>query len=155
MDTPYGYWYEALEIVARTMLRDDYQLMTSTKAIRKAVLLPDEAVTAYITQGDDAGVTLMLLTDHHRFVHVRFTGDEARHFALPLSRIHFLGGAVTGTASQMTEVQGFETVAFRFLLDTLPEPTPLALPAARPNSVGGMEEIAFVQKLLVALSERG
>ncbi len=151
MDSPYGYWYEALEIVARTMLRDDYTRMTNTKAIRKAALLPDEAVTAYITQGDDDGVTLLLLTDRCRFVRIRFEGDEARFVAVPASDIRFLGGEISGTTSQMTEVQGFATVAYRFVLHTPPEATVLSLPTAAPNSLLGNEEIAFAQQLLAAI----
>ena len=68
MDSPYGYWYEALEVVARTLRPDDWGAITATKAIRKAALLPDEAVTAYIADGDRDAVTLIVLTDRGRVV---------------------------------------------------------------------------------------
>lgn len=150
MDTPYGYWYMALEEVARTLQRDDSTIITDTKAIRKAILAPDEAVIAYITSGDNESVTLLVLTNFRRVVQVRFAGDTARHISIPLARVTFLGGAIDGIRSRMTEVAGFNAVAFRFVLEAA-EPIELTLPMSAPNSVAGREEIEFAQKLLGAL----
>lgn len=150
MDSPYGYWYMALEEVARTLHPEDPTLITDTKAIRKAVLAPDEAVTAYITSGDNEAVTLLALTNFRRVVQIRFAGDTVRHVSTPLSRITFLGGAVDGITSRMTEVAGFNAVAFRFVLEGT-EPIELTLPMSIPHSVAGREEIEFAQKLLGAL----
>lgn len=150
MDTPYGYWYMALEEVALTLRHDDPTTITDTKAIRKAILAPDEAVLSYITSGDNESVTLLVLTNFRRVVQIRFTGETARHVSVPLSRVTFLGGAIDGITSRMTEVAGFYAVAFRFVLEAT-EPIELTLPMNVPNSVAGREEIEFAQKLLGAL----
>ena len=153
MDRPYGYWYEALEVVARTLRPNDPDAITNTKAIRKAVLLPDEAATHYMAQmEDDTTLMLTLLTDRERLVRVRFMGDAAQHLAVPVRRITFLGGEFGGTASGTTEAWGLAPIGYHFLLDVPPEPLTLVLPTAPPNSVGGMEEIAFAQALLTAIS---
>ncbi len=156
-DTPYGHWYEALETVARTLRPDAPEAITSTKAIRKAVLLPDESVRHYMVQmEDETTLMLTLLTaspaKNARLVRVRFMGDAAQHLAVPTRHIHFLGGEFGGTASGTTEVWGLLPVAYHFLLDMPPEPLTLVLPTAPPNSVGGMEQIAFAQALLAAIS---
>ena len=150
MDTPYGYWYMALEEVARTLHGDDPTIITDTKAIRKAILAPDEAVISYITSGDSEGVTLLVLTNFRRVVQIRFAGDTARHISIPLARVTFLGGAIDGITSRMTEPAGFNAVAFRFVLEAA-ESIELTLPMSVPNSVAGREEIEFAQKLLGAL----
>jgi hypothetical protein len=150
VDTPYGYWYMALEEVARTLYADDPTVITETKAIRKAILAPDEAVISYITSGDSEGVTLLVLTNFRRVVQIRFAGDTARHVSIPLARIRFLGGAIDGITSRMTEPAGFNAVAFRFVLEA-EEPIEMTLPMSVPNSVAGREEIEFAQKLLGAL----
>lgn len=154
MDTPYGYWYEALDVVAHTLRPDDPAAMVATKAIRKAVLLPNEAVTHYIVQLDDDSDALMLtaLTDRTRLVRMRFEGETVEHLAVPVSRVQFLGGAFSGTSNGTTEVWGFNPIVYHFVLEVLPEPLALSLPTAPPNSVGGMEEIAFAQALLAAIS---
>ena len=148
--THYGYWYMALEEVARTLRPDDPTLITDTKAIRKAVLAPDEAVNAYMTDGDHEAVTLWVLTNFRRVVRIHFSGNGVRHASFPLARITFLGGELEGITSRMTEVQGFERVQFRFVLDGV-EPVHLTLPMSVPNSVAGREEIEFAQKVLGAL----
>ena len=140
----------ALEEVARTLRPDDPTLITDTKAIRKAVLAPDEAVNAYMTDGDHEAVTLWALTNFGRVVRIQFSGNTVRHVSIPLSRITFLGGELEGITSRMTEVAGFDTVAFHFVLD-INEPIHLTLPMSVPNSVAGREEIEFAQKLLGAL----
>lgn len=147
-ETPYGYWYMALEEVARTMHRDDPERVTATKAIRKAILAPDEAVRAYYTEGDNEGVTLTVLTDRRRVVIIRFAGETARHVSVPLARIRFLGGAVDGITTGATEVAGLDAAAFRFVLDTGDAPVALTLPVSPINSVAGREETEFAQKLL-------
>jgi hypothetical protein len=150
MDTPFGYWYRALEEVAVTLQRDDPTAITDTKAIRKAILAPDEAVVAYITSGDNEAVTLLVLTDFRRIVQIRFAGDTARHVSIPLSRVTFHGGAMEGITSRVTDAAAFDAVAFRFVLDAA-EPIELTLPMSVPHSVAGREEIEFAQKLLGAL----
>ncbi len=154
MDSPYGYWYEAFELVARTLRPEDWEAITATKAIRKAALLPDEAVIAYIVQADHEAVTLTALTDRHRVVRLHFRGESVRHVAMPLTDVRYLGGEVTGLTSGMTEVWGFDAIAYRFALGTAPEATELVLPDAIPNSLAGKEEIAFAQKLIAALTTR-
>lgn len=149
MDTPYGYWYRALEEVAITLHRDDPTIITDTKAIRKAILAPDEAVISYITSGDNEAVTLTVLTNFRRVVQIRFAGDTARHISIPLSRVTFHGGAIDGITSRATDVAGL-TAAFRFVLHA-DEPIELTLPMNIPHSVAGREEIEFAQKLLGAL----
>jgi hypothetical protein len=150
--TPYGYWYMALEEVARTLYRDDFAQVTDTKAIRKAVLAPDESVIAYYTDGDNEAVTLTVLTDRHRVAIIRFTGETARHVNVPLSRIRFLGGAVDGITTRATEVGGLNAAAFRFVFETHDEPLEVTLPQSPINSVAGREEIEFAQKLLGELT---
>lgn len=155
MDTPYGYWYEALAVVAHTLRPNNPEAITNTKAIRKAVFLSDEAVTHYIAQmEDDATLMLTLLTDQARLVRVRFAGDAAQHLAVPTRQIRFLGGEFGGTSSGTTEVWGLAPIAYHFLLDVPPEPLTVVLPTAPPNSVGGMEELAFAQALLAAISSQ-
>ena len=150
MSTAYGYWYMALEEVARTLRPDDPTTITDTKAIRKATLAPDEAVNAYITLGDHEAVTLWLLTNFQRVVRLQFAADRAHHRSFPLSQITFLGGEIEGTTSRMTEVAGFDAVQMRFVIhDEMP--IELTLPINTPNSVAGREEIEFAQKLLGAL----
>lgn len=150
MDQPYGYWYRALEEVATTLHYDDPTAITDTKAIRKAILAPDEAVIAYITSGDSEAVTLLVLTKFRRIVQIRFAGETARHISIPLSRVTFHGGAIDGITTRMTEVAGFNAVAFRFVLEA-DEPIELTLPMSTPHSVAGREEIEFAQRLLGAL----
>ena len=150
MSTPYGYWYMALEEVARTLRPDDPTLITDTKAIRKAVLAPDEAVIAYFTDGDHEAVTLWVLTNYRRVVRIRFAADTVRHISIPLTRITFMGGTIDGITSRMTEVAGFDVVAFHFVLE-VGESIELTLPINIPGSVAGREEIEFAQKLLGAL----
>jgi hypothetical protein len=150
MDTPFGYWYRALEEVAVTLQRADPTMITDTKAIRKAIFAPDEAVTSYITSGDNEAVTLFVLTNFRRVVQIRFAGDTARHLSIPLSRITFHGGAIDGITSRVTEAAAFNAVAFRFVLDAA-EPIELTLPMSIPHSVAGREEIEFAQQLLGAL----
>ena len=152
MDSPYGYWYEALASVARALRPDASDAITATKAIRKAVLLPEEAAAHYLVQMDDSGVLLSVLTNRGRLVRVRFAGEAVEHLAVRAAHVHFLGGEFAGVSSGTTEVWGLDAVVYRFLLDTLPEPIALTLPQAPPNSVGGMEEIAFAQALLEAIS---
>ena len=152
VDSPYGYWYEALEVVARTLRPDDWQAITATKAIRKAVLLPDEAVTTYIAEGDRESVTLTVLTDHARVVRFHFHDDAVQHFAVLVSHVHYLGGELTGLTSGMTEVWGFDTISYRFVLDTSLEPIALTLPISPPGSIAGKEEIEFAQKLIAAIA---
>ena len=150
MSTPYGYWYMALEEVARTLRPADPTMITDTKAIRKATLAPDEAVDAYITLGNREAVTLWLLTNFRRVVRLQFAADRAHHRSFPLSHITFLGGEITGTTSRMTDVAGFDAVQYRFVIhDEMP--IELTLPINTPNSVAGREEIEFAQKLLSAL----
>lgn len=150
MGTPYGYWYMALEEIARTLRPDDPTAITDTKAIRKAALAPDEEVKAYITVGDHEAVTLWLLTNFRRVVRLQFAADRAHHRSFPLSQITFLGGEIEGTTSRMTEVAGFDAVQFRFVIhDEMP--IELTLPINTPNCVAGREEIEFAQKLLGAL----
>ncbi len=91
-----------------------------------------------------------MLTNFRRIVQIRFAGDTARHVSIPLSRVTFHGGAIDGITSRMTEVAGFDAVAFRFVLDA-DEPIELTLPVSVPHSVAGREEIEFAQKLLGAL----
>jgi hypothetical protein len=150
MDTPFGYWYRALEEVAVTLQRADPTMITDTKAIRKAIFAPDEAVISYITSGDNEAVTLFVLTNFRRVVQIRFAGDTARHLSIPLSRVTFHGGAIDGITSRVTEAAAFNAVAFRFVLDAA-EPIELTLPMSIPHSVAGREEIEFAQKLLGAL----
>ncbi len=151
MSSSYGYWYMALEEVARTLQPDDPTAITETKAIRKATLAPDEAVDAYITLGDHEAVTLWLLTNFRRVVRLQFAANRAHHRSFPLSRITFLGGEIEGTTSRMTDVAGFDAVQFRFVIhDEMP--IELTLPVSTPHSVAGREEIEFAQKLLGALS---
>ncbi len=150
MDTPYGYWYRALEEVGITLHRDDPTIITDTKAIRKAILAPDEAVISYITSGDNEAVTLTVLTNFRRVVQIRFTGDTARHTSIPLSHVTFHGGAIDGITSRATDVAGLTAAAFRFVLHA-DEPIELTLPVSIPHSVAGREEIEFAQKLLGAL----
>ncbi len=150
MSTSYGYWYMALEEIARTLRPDDPTTITDTKAIRKATLAPEEAVIAYITLGDHEAVTLWLLTNFRRVVRLQFAADRAHHRSFPLSRITFLGGEIEGTTSRMTEVAGFDAVQYRFVIhDEMP--IELTLPINTPNCVAGREEIEFAQKLLGAL----
>ena len=52
----------------------------------------------------------------------------------------------------MTEVGGFDTIAYHFILDAPPEPIPLTLPASPPASIAGKEEIEFAQKLIAAIT---
>lgn len=150
MDQPYGFWYRALEEIATTLHLDDPTAITDTKAIRKAVLAPDEAVISYITSGDNEAVTLLVLTNFRRLVQIRFAGDTARHISIPLARVTFHGGAIDGITSRMTDVAGFNAVAFRFVLEA-DEPIELTLPMSVPHSVAGREEIEFAQALLGAL----
>lgn len=150
MDTPFGYWYRALEEVAITLQRADPTSITDTKAIRKVIFAPDEAVTSYITSGDNEAVTLFVLTNFRRVVQIRFAGDTARHVSIPLSRVSFHGGAMEGITSRATDPAAFDAVAFRFVLDAA-EPIELTLPMSVPHSVAGREEIEFAQKLLGAL----
>src|SRR4051812_18676458 len=150
--TPYGYWYMAVEEVGRTLYRDDFASVTDTKAIRKAVLAPDESVLAYYTDGDNEAVTLTVLTDRHRIVIIRFTGDTARHVNVPLKQIRFLGGAVDGITTRATDVPGMNAAAFRFVFETAEEPIDVTLPLSPINSLAGREEIEFAQKLLGALT---
>ncbi len=151
MSSPYGYWYMALEEVARTLQPDDPTAITETKAIRKATLATDEAVDAYVTLGDHEAVTLWLLTNFRRVVRLQFAANRAHHRSFPLSRITFLGGEIEGTTSRMTDVAGFDAVQFRFVIhDEMP--IELTLPVSTPHSVAGREEIEFAQKLLSALS---
>lgn len=150
MSSRSGYWSMGLEEVARTLRPGDPTAITETTAIRKAVLAPEEDVTAYITLGDKDAVTLWLLTDCRRIVRLDFEADHARHRSYPLAHVTFLGGDFDGITSQMTEVAGFDMVRFRFLIHA-EEPVDLTLPVSRPNSVAGREEIAFAQKLLGAL----
>ena len=150
--TPYGYWYMALEEVGRTLYRDDPTQVTDTKAIRKAVLAPDESVTAYYTDGDNEGVTLTILTDRNRVAIIRFAGDTARHVNVPLRQIRYLGGAVDGITTRATEVAGMHAAAFRFVFETPDERIEVTLPMSPINSVGGREETEFAQKLLGALT---
>lgn len=150
MDTPYGYWYRALEEVAMTLQRADPTTITDTKAIRKAILAPDESIISFITSGDNEAVTVVLLTTFRRIVQVRFAGDTARHISIPLSRVTFQGGAIDGITSRVTDVAGFNAVAFRFVLEAA-EPIELTLPVSIPHSVAGREEIEFAQHLLSAL----
>ncbi len=154
MDSPYGYWYEAFELVARTLRPESWEAITATKAIRKAVLLPDEAVAAYIVQADHEAVTLTALTDRERVVRLHFRGESVRHIAVPLADVRYLGGEVTGLTSGMTEVWGFDALSYRFALGTAPESTELVLPDALPASLAGKEEIAFAQVLIAALTTR-
>jgi len=140
----------ALEEVARTLRPDDPTTITETTAIRKAVLAPEEDVTAYITMGDNEAVTLWLLTDCRRIVRLDCEADRARHRSYPLAHVTFLGGDFEGIISRMTEVAGFDAVRFRFLVHD-DEPVELTLPVSRPNSVAGREEIAFAQKVLGTL----
>lgn len=150
MSSPYGYWYMALEEVARTLRPDDPTTITDTKAIRKATLAPDEAVNAYITLGDHEAVTLWLLTSFHRVVRLQFAADRAQHRSFPLTQISFLGGEIEGTTSRMTEAAGFDAVQYQFVIhDEMP--IELTLPVNTPNCVAGREEIEFAQKLLGAL----
>lgn len=150
MSTPYGYWYRALEEIARTLRPDDPTTITDTKAIRKATLAPDEAVLAYITLGDHEAVTLWLLTNFRRVVRLQFVADRVRHRSFPLSRIIFLGGEIEGTTSRMTDPAGFDAVRFQFVIDD-EMPIELTLPVNTPNCVAGREEIEFAQQLLGAL----
>lgn len=150
--TAYGYWYMALEEVARTLYRDDFTAVTDTKAIRKAILAPDESVIAYYTDGDNEAVTLTVLTDRHRVAIIRFAGDTARHVNVPLRQIRFLGGAVDGITTRATEIAGMHAAAFRFLFETPEEPIEVTLPFSPINSLAGREEIEFAQKLLGALT---
>jgi hypothetical protein len=150
MDTPYGYWYRALEEVAQTLQGADPTVITDTKAIRKAILAPEESVVSFITSGDNEAVTVVLLTTFKRIVQVRFAGDTARHISIPLSRVTFQGGAIDGITSRATDVAGFNAVAFRFVLEAA-EPIELTLPMSIPHSVAGREEIEFAQHLLSAL----
>jgi hypothetical protein len=154
MSTPYGYWYMALEEVARTLRPDDPTTITETKAIRKATLAPEEEVLSYITLGDHEAVTLWLLTNFQRVVRMQFAGDRAQHRSFSLAQITFLGGQFTGTTSRMTEVAGFDAVQYRFVIhDEMP--IELTLPVNTPNCVAGREEIEFAQKLLGALFTDG
>lgn len=153
VDSPYGYWYEALEVAARTLRPDDWEAITATKAIRKATLLPDEAVIAYIADGDRDAVTLTVLTDRARVVRLHFHGETVQHLAVPASRVRYLGGELTGVTSGMTEVWGFDTISYRFILDTSPEPIALTLPFSPPGSIAGKEEIEFAQKLIAAIAK--
>jgi hypothetical protein len=150
--TPYGYWYMALEEVGRTLYRDDFTSVTETKAIRKAVLAPDESVLAYYTDGDNEAVTLTVLTDRHRVVIIRFTGDTARHVNVPLKQIRFLGGAVDGITTRATDVAGMHAAAFRFVFETAEERIDVTLPVSKINSVAGREETEFAQKLVGELT---
>ncbi len=151
MSSSYGYWYMALEEVARTLRPDDPTTITETKAIRKAALAPEEAVNAYITLGDHEAVTLWLLTNFHRVVRLQFAADRVHHRSFPLARIIFIGGEIEGTTSRATDVAGFDAVQFRFVIhDEMP--IELTLPINTPHSVAGREEIEFAQKLLGALA---
>ncbi|GEM_PF-5019126 len=143
-------WDMALEEIARTLRPDDPTTIIETKAIRKAVLAPDEDVTVYITLGDHEAVTLWLLTNCQRVVRLHFAADSMRYRSFPLATITFLGGEIEGTTSRMTEVAGFDMVQFRFVIHD-ETPIELVLPVSRPNSVAGREEIEFAQKLLGAL----
>jgi len=142
----------ALEEVGRTLYRDDPTQVTDTKAIRKAVLAPDESVTAYYTDGDNEGVTLTVLTDRNRVAIIRFAGDTARHVNVPLRQIRYLGGAVDGITTRATEIAGMHAAAFRFVFETPDERIEVTLPMSPINSVGGREETEFAQKLLGALT---
>jgi hypothetical protein len=144
----------ALEEVARTLYRDDFMQVTDTKAIRKAVLAPDESVLAYYTEGDNEAVTLTVLTDRHRLAIIRFAGDTARHVNVPLQNVRFLGGAVDGITTRATEVPGMHAAAFRFVFETVEDPIAVTLPVSPINSLAGREEIEFAQKLLGALTLR-
>ncbi len=150
MDSPYGYWYMALEEVARTLNAADPTAITETKAIRKAVLAPDEAVTAYITTGDYEQVVLYVLTNYRRVVRIAFAGNSVYHVSIPLSNVTFEGGTLEGSTSRMTDVAGFDAVTFRFVLQAT-ERMELTLPMSVPHSVAGREEIEFAQKLMGAL----
>jgi hypothetical protein len=150
VSSPYGYWYMALEEIARTLRPDDPTLITDTKAIRKAVLAPDEAVIAYMTSGDHEAVTLWVLTNYRRVVRIHFSGNGAQFRSFPLTDIHCLGGTIDGIQTRMTEVAGFDAVSIRFVLGT-DDAIELALPMSAPNSVAGREEIEFAQKLMGAL----
>lgn len=143
-------WDRALEEIARTLRPDDPTAITETKAIRKAVLAPDEAVTSSITLTDHEAVMLWLLTNCRRVVRLQFIGDRVRHRSFPLEQITFLGGDFEGVTSRMTEVAGFDAVRFQFVIhDEMP--IELTLPVNRPNCVAGREEIEFAQQLLGAL----
>jgi hypothetical protein len=142
----------ALEEVGRTLYRDDPTQVTDTKAIRKAVLAPDESVIAYYTDGDNEGVTLTVLTDRNRIAIIRFAGDTARHVNVPLRQIRFLGGAVDGITTRATEIAGMHAAAFRFVFETPDELIDVTLPMSPIHSVGGREETEFAQKLLGALT---
>jgi hypothetical protein len=150
MDSPYGYWYMALEEVARTLNAADPTAITETKAIRKAVLAPDEAVIAYITTGDYEQVVLYVLTNYRRVARIAFTGNSVHHVSIPLTNVIFEGGTLEGSTSRMTDVAGFDAVTFRFVLHA-PERVELTLPMSVPHSVAGREEIEFAQKLMGAL----
>ncbi|MCA1666601.1 MAG: hypothetical protein LC793_04215 [Thermomicrobia bacterium] len=143
-------WDMALEEIARTLRPDDPTTITETKAIRKAILAPDEAVTTYITLADHEAVILWLLTNCRRLVRLQFIADRVRHRSFPFAQITFLGGDFEGATSRMTEVAGFDAVRFQFVIhDEMP--IELTLPVNRPNCVAGREEIAFAQQLLGAL----
>ncbi|MHB8646653.1 MAG: hypothetical protein ACYDAR_12765 [Thermomicrobiales bacterium] len=150
MSAPNLYWDIALEEIARTLRPDDPTTIIETKAIRKTVLVPDEDVNVYCTFADDDAVTLWLLTSFNRVVRLHFAADTLRYQSFPLAHITFLGCEIEGTTSRMTEVPGFDLIRFRFAIKGA-EMIALTLPVSRPNSVAGVEEIEFAQKLLNAL----